>query len=63
MASFRAHWADFDGNTGHFLAAAGGRLFRGRMARKSGPMVWSEAASLAAEQFAPMPAPDWARSW
>ena len=62
LASFVAHWADFD-SEGGLVTAVGGRVFRGNLSRKRGPLRWSETASLASEQFAPLTPPGWAQAW
>ncbi len=62
IASFQAHWADFDFD-GRLVACSGGHLCSAHIGVGSTPLIWSELASLAAERFSHLVAPEWAKRW
>lgn len=60
VASFQAHWADWD-RRGRLVATAGGRVMAATLRNRS--LVWRQLAAIQDEQPVDMAARDWAREW
>lgn len=61
LASFRAHWADFD-QSGRLVATKDGRILAADIHRHHG-LRWIELADFSAEKPVTFAAPDWAQHW
>jgi hypothetical protein len=61
LATFEAHWADWD-QQGRLVAAAGGRVLAGKFTRKR-ELLWRQLTAMNEEKPTPMETPAWAQSW
>jgi hypothetical protein len=62
LASFQAHWADWDQN-GRLVATVGGRVLASKVTKKKNTLQWRQLAALHEEKPSRMEAPDWAQHW
>ena len=61
VASFEAHWADWD-QRGRSVASVGGRVLEGRLTSDD-KLFWRQLADVHDEKPIRMEAPEWAQRW
>jgi hypothetical protein len=61
IATFEAHWADWD-QQGRLVATVGGRVLSGKLTRDK-RLVWRQLTDLHEEKPTTLEAPDWAQQW